>query len=279
MASTMDKDPDDAGVSQVWDEQGRRFTRKQIDDPAIYAEYLHEKILRDELFRRIVAVRKSTRNQAHFRVHPQFEDGARIDPGEKNPLHDDTVKVLHRRLTQASSIEVHTTKFDSQGGRHDETIWQSNSLRPLRWKCDPLTRIWLDRENYFQPDLCAFDPEAAYPGPHNPWVIIEVVHTHWPDEPAWNALTALSKANHLVLFYFVRGKTCDNWVNKTFGTDNFCIKTAFYLRDGELYQNSKKLYKPTGAIGEAARIKLDVLTRKDATLDKEEDDRRKNARR
>lgn len=268
----LDRDPNDVGITEAWNEAGRRFTVDQIDDPTIYADHMHQQALRDDLFREIVAVRQSTRSRAHFRVRPDYQDGIRVDPGEKDPLHDRTVLHLHEQLSKADLLEVRTTRWLQDGMRRkadENTLWQSKSFRKLTWKCDPLTRVWLDRTRYFQPDLCGFDPSAAYPGPNNPWIIIEVVHHHWPEPEAWDALVALSKANHLVLFYFVKDGEHNNWVNREFGRNPYVLKVAFYLCDGDLYENSTRIGAGDGASNPAASLKLAVLGRKDATLAKE----------
>lgn len=263
------RDADDAGITEAWTETNRRITLEEIDDHDIYAEHLHKKWLRDELLREVGAVRKSERAKAYFRLRPGYQDGARVDRGENNPLHDRTVRHLHTQLLRATSLEVRTSIWAGQGKGAkpaDHTLWQSNPLRKLTWKCDPLTRVWLDRHSYFQPDLSAFDPVAAYPGPNNPWIIIEVVHHHWPDETAWNALCALSKANHLVLFYFVKDGKHNNWVNRGFGGDPYVLHVTFYLRDGDLYENNTRIEAPAGVEEKAAWIELDVHSRKERTL-------------
>jgi hypothetical protein len=264
----VDQD-DDARVVEVETADGIPLTREDIDKPDVYAEHMHGKVLYDNLLREITAARKSDRARAYFRLRKGYVDDGRADPGEKDKLHDETIRRIHARLVAADSIEVRTTKWSIDGKPSDHTLWHSHPLRKLTWKLDPLTRIWIDQKRYFQPDITGSDPRSPYASPKNPWILLEVIHHHWPEETAWRSLLALSSANHLVVFYFVKGEESNNWVNRTFGQTPFVMKVSFYLLDGELYHDSKKIKPPPGTSNQAKWIKLHIFAKKDAILARE----------
>lgn len=240
----------DIKTPEAWNEEGRHFTTRDIGNDVVYADYLHGKVLLDRWHREVVAVRESIDEKvAHFRLREKFTDGSRAGRSENDPLHNDCIDRMHEKLCDANAVKIFTSEWVDQDQaprkKQEVELWRSSPIRKPVWKKDPSTRIWINETTYFQPDIVGFDAEEPAASPFNRRVIIEVVHKHWPNEGAWNALLYLSFFNHSVIFYIVGDGASNNWMNRTDDQDPFKIRVSFHLRNGQLYFDDRAIVAPT----------------------------------
>ena len=214
------------------DENGTPYKAEDID--RLYSELKGKRLWSVGL--EPVTPRKSGEKRAHFRIKPGTVLGTSLERTERKPTHNETVILLERALTRASS----KVRFWSQvfGGGEHEIFTLAESTR-YRWKKEPETRYWKDSEKYIQPDLLGWDESRFSPGPRNPTIIIEVVYTHLPEPKTWELLEALSLRNHIVLFFFVRPRYRYNLFNRIGRAEDgrpLQIQVEYYLKEGKLYK-------------------------------------------
>lgn len=253
----------DVKVPAAFGLDGTRYEPEDIDDsykgPIIAAETLF-----DVNFDSIEPVRKYQREdgvsvKSHFRNAGDSPAGA-IGRGEKDKTHDETIALILRQLTKAGTDVAFTTshptnkiEVNKKGGGtihiSDEIeIWRCPKGARYEWRSEPETRWWIDSEHYIQPDMMGYDASRRSAGPKNRGVIIEVIHHHPPEPSTWDHLVALSKANHLVMFFFCSPKKPSgsfygrlDYPNAEKGLP-LRIRAAHYLWNGVLHRDGKVLW-------------------------------------
>lgn len=204
-----------------------------------------------------VTPRKSGEKRAHFRIKPGTDVGVSLERTERKPTHNETITLLLSALGRSSSKVRFWAKV--YGAEH-EILTTLDSTR-YRWVKEPETRYWVDSDRYIQPDLLGWDESRFSPGPRNPTIIIEVVYTHLPEPDTWEALEALSRRNHIILFFFVRPGYRYNFFNRIGKAEEgrpLQIQVEYYLKEGRLYKGWEDL-TPKGS--SCPRTRYDILRR------------------
>ncbi|MGY1917410.1 hypothetical protein ACW9IF_00640 [Pseudomonas tolaasii] len=213
------------------------FQEEDITDKALYPRMREEPLLNaaDEL---VIPVRKTGR--PHFRRIGRPSFGSRLGRAENNPTHDACVKLLHNQLSSEDTkrVSVSVYVFDDEGMFEEQGIFSTLAGSDYRWFMENTARVGFHDEKYIQPDLSGRDANKFFPTSSSPNVIIEVIRTHMPEETTFARLQGLSKANTLVVFYFIsdRAKGCkiNNWRMEG---DHTIIRVSRYMLGGNLYIN------------------------------------------
>jgi hypothetical protein len=215
----------------------RVYQDEDIFSQALYPRMREEPLLNDadEL---VIPVRKT--GGPHFRRIGRPSFGSRLGRAENNPTHDMSVSMLHTLLSSEDTkrVSVSVYVFDDQGVFEEQVIFSTLAGTDYRWFMENTARVGFHDEKYIQPDLSGRDANKFFPTSSSPNVIIEVIRTHIPEETTFARLQELSKANTLVVFYFIsdraKGSKINNW--RTEG-DHTTIRVSRYMMSGNLYIN------------------------------------------
>lgn len=220
----------------------RVYQVEDIFDRALYPRMREEPLLNeaDEL---VIPVRKTS--GPHFRRIGRASFGTRLGRGENDPTHNQCVTLLHENLSseKINRISVSAYVFDDNGNHEQQVIFSTLAGTDYRWFMESTARVGFHDERYIQPDLSGRDANKFFPTSSSPNVIIEVIRTHIPEETTFARIQELSKANTLVLFYFINERAESSKINNFRVEDNhLTIRVSRYMVGGEAYINGTPVY-------------------------------------
>lgn len=156
---------------------------------------------------------------------------------ETDPAHNQRVDELLEILDSDIGYKIGFNTWDGEGEEKEEQFVSFTETRGYAWGKE-ITRA-LSEDARCRHDLFgaskALQLTAKYP-----WVAIEVVKHHYPDDTTFQALLSLSKALPLViLFDFVDVRNYFFHVKKNDRT----IRVIYYIYDGSVWKGEKRWSK------------------------------------
>jgi len=228
----------------AWGIDGKRIFAKDITRENVAR--IKSKLPRDFDGNRVEPNVGNDDTRAHFFIEGERFSGNGLRRNESSERHAYALRTLLQHLKNArSKIDVFTG-----GPVNPKTQWRNEVFKfslldgcKYQWVDDPETRIWMNQEDYLQPDIAGRDIKRFAASPRYPWIIVEVVHHHWPDPKTWDALVELSKRNHFVAFYCVT-ETHLVWQMNAYTvnvSNRMRLRVQLYLQDGVLYDGEEAI--------------------------------------
>jgi hypothetical protein len=222
-------------IAVYFDDAGRRqeIKAKLLQDPN---ELERAKLL--ELYDGSEQIRVAPR--APSGITPHFYEinnsGSRkVYGGEDNDLHDGRVKQLTKDLTGFSCPFSLVLKASA---RDNEVIQTLIKMPEYQWGYE-VHRI-LNADIMVRHDIFGQSAELGM-SVQRPWIAIEVIYTHYPDEKAFSALLEQSKAVPLiVLFDLASNKNTFLKVD----TENKQLQIrpwTYYIKEGAVWRGERKV--------------------------------------
>ncbi|MGA3983698.1 hypothetical protein ACI2VH_06005 [Ralstonia nicotianae] len=193
----------------------------ELEHPEAYyidANGVQQKIRAEELFdvskRALAAEHHLTDKTGQIDLHPRARDGATphfvatgvrgtrsVFEGEKDPTHDARVETLLRKLEGARTWRLGLGNWVNRpNGQFNWEVKNPIALQFYKWGNEVyriVTRNAIVRHDLFGQAL-RLDMSV-----NQPWVAIEVIHTHFPEEEAFAAMLEMSeRVPFYVLFDF-----------------------------------------------------------------------------
>ena len=220
----------------------RVYQVEDIFDRALYPRMREEPLLNeaDEL---VIPVRKT--GGPHFRRIGRASFGTRLGRGENDPMHNQCVSLLHENLSSdaINRVSISVYVFDDKGKYEEQVIFSTLAATDYRWFMESTARVGFHDDRFIQPDLSGRDANKFFPTSSSPNVIIEVIRTHIPEETTFARLQELSKANTLVVFYFINEQEEGSKINRyRKKDDHLTIRVSRYMVGGEAYINGTAVY-------------------------------------
>lgn len=160
-----------------------------------------------------------------------------VDSTETDPTHNLRVDELLAILNSDTNYRIGFNTWDNIGSEKEEQFVTLTETRNYKWGKE-ITRA-LSENARCRHDLFgasnALQLTAKYP-----WVAIEVVKHHYPDEAAFNAFLSLSKILPLiVLFDFVDVKNYFFQVKE----NEKIVRVVYYIFDGSMWKGEDRWTK------------------------------------
>ncbi|RBA25665.1 hypothetical protein [Herminiimonas fonticola] len=229
-------------VAVYYDKHGKRheILASTLSNPAKFAESRNNDLL-DESEQISLGVREeSTAAVAHFFEKAESRGSRKISFCESDPRHNERVDKLVSALQRTTELTLEICFRKTVNGEKTETTENIANLSGYRW--GPEVHRIQDAKTIIRHDIFAQDPELAM-SIHRPWIAIEVINTHFPDEQTFNAMLKTSEALPLmVLFDFVERK--DYFLKVDEAKKTLRIQgTTYYIKEGKLWrgENATKI--------------------------------------
>ncbi|CAG0995650.1 hypothetical protein RHDC4_02801 [Rhodocyclaceae bacterium] len=201
---------------------------RELNNSATWATAKSEALV-DAMGNTLVPVNADT---LHFRA-PAESAARTTDRGENNPAHDDRVGALLKDLISRQTWKVETSGYI---GRNQIQAELYDLAAPYQWD-DEVIRI-ISSEAAVRHDLFGQVRELLDMSQRLPWVAIEVINTHYPEEKTFAGLRDLSKNMPLiVMFDFTQRPDHFLKINSQSGI----ITTKLYMRDGDVFNLTERL--------------------------------------
>jgi hypothetical protein len=215
-------------IAVFYDEEDRRQTI--CADDLVKQDVLRlaqRQVLYDESEQVRVHVRPSSTGTQHFYAPESGE--ARVFQGEtSDPVHNTRVKQILRELKRLGRWDL-LLKKKAQGKAVFSVI---ETLPPYVWDKE-VHRIFAPK-TIVRHDLFGHSPAVAM-SVRRPWVAVETIHTHFPDEPAFAAMLELSSRTPARFFFDLVSHPTHLWVDGKKG--NFVFSNwTFHIFDGKVWQ-------------------------------------------
>lgn len=194
-----------------------------------------------------VAPRVSKNGVPHF--YEITSRARRVFSGEDDPTHNNRVKDLHDKLQELESWAlVLTTKDKATGNATHEEI-----LKLPQYDWGKETHRILDEKAIVRHDIFGQAPDLAM-SVRRPWIAIEVVHTHFPEEEAFAAFLETSKRLPLIVLFEHTARR--NTFVKVDDKNNLLqiSRWTYYIKDGCVWQGREKT-----SIATSARLQIELL--------------------
>jgi hypothetical protein len=217
-------------VAIYYDEDGARQTirAKQLMDPAEFAAAkLKDLYDESELFQLF------PRNSAtpHF-----FETGTKsgtqdLFRGETDPAHNKRVDELAKNLVELSIFSL-ALKGSSKDGEKIEILYK---IPKYNWGAE-VHRI-MSADAIVRHDLFGKSQELGM-SIRRPWIAIEVIYTHYPEEQAFEAMLAVSKSMpFIVIFDLVEKK--NTFLKIDFSLQQLQIRPwTYWIKNGKVWKGN-----------------------------------------
>lgn len=220
----------------------RVYQVQDIFSQALYPRMREEPLLNeaDEL---VIPVRNI--DSPHFRRIGRASFGTRLGRGENDPTHDKCVSLLYENLSsdKINRVSISVYVFDDNGKYQEQVVFSTLAGTDYRWFMESTARVGFQDDRYIQPDLSGRDANKFFPTSSSPNVIIEVIRTHIPEETTFARLQELSKANTLVIFYFINEQEDGSKINRyRKKDDHLTIRVSRYMVGGEVYVNGSPVF-------------------------------------
>jgi hypothetical protein len=153
---------------------------------------------------------------------------------ETDPAHNRRVDELFEILDSGANYKIGFNTWDSDGEKKEEQFVVFTETRGYTWGKE-VTRA-LSEDTSCRHDLFGA-PKALQLTSRCPWVAIEVVKHHYPDDSTFEAFLSLSKSLPLVvLFDFVDVKNYFFYVKN----DERAIRVVYYIYDGSVWKGERR---------------------------------------
>lgn len=219
---------------------GTVYQDAHILDNTLYPAMRAETLLNsnDEL---VVPVRNQ--GHPHFRRIGALSFGTRIGRSEADPAHNKCVDEILGKLTATNGVEICVYVFDEIGRPHPQVIFSALPGSDYRWVKEGDARVAFSDGSYIQPDIAGRDASKFFPRSSCPNIIIEVIRTHEPDLETFKRLYELSKANTIVVFYFINDEEWRTKLNHVLNDVNpFRLRISRYMVNGSVYVGDTEGY-------------------------------------
>jgi hypothetical protein len=216
---------------------GTTYNEAEIFDPVKYPAMRNEPLLsaNDEV---VIPVRNQLR--PHFRRLGGPSFGTRLGRTENNPIHNQCVDDLLKKLNTATSVILSVYVFDDRGSYHSQPLFSTLPGSKYSWFKEADARVAFCDGTYIQPDIGGRDPGKFFPRSSSPTILIEVVRTHYPELETFKKLHELSLANTIVAFYFIpKDKTYSKLNHTPSNPSAFELRVSHYMLNGEVYRHDK----------------------------------------
>ncbi|MCO7468697.1 hypothetical protein NJG16_01275 [Stenotrophomonas maltophilia] len=254
MNNGVSNDADILGLKtkRAWTDKREPFSPNDINDSEKLLRMRASSGLWDDDLNELIIVPQGQSNstrkpaRAHFKLK-SGEPRTPIHRDSADPTHNDAVDELQRRLaTEGASLHIVSKARDANRKHIRKRLWTQHSLSDYTWHKEPSTRLLMECGDFIQPDIVGVDTKRMNRTTHNPTIIIEVVHHHWPEKATFSHLKTLSKLNHIVVFYFVKkGLKENSFANalKLNGNINTLTAASFlvggnFMHEGEVVEES-----------------------------------------
>ncbi|MCU1795022.1 hypothetical protein [Pectobacterium polaris] len=167
-------------------------------------------------------------NKAHHFYSPNPSDGRTVLYCEKNELHNNRINFLLKKITSGQKFTIGNSIFK------DKKIVGFSPLAVIdNYQWDTEIHRICNNKLTIRHDLFGQAKSLAM-SIHRPWVAIEVINTHFPDEAAFSAMIELSKqVPFLVMFDFITEKAESYFINIDVGKGR--ITPVFYIYEGHVW--------------------------------------------
>ncbi|CAB3755453.1 hypothetical protein LMG29542_02598 [Paraburkholderia humisilvae] len=194
-----------------------------------------------------VAPRVSKNGVPHF--YEMTSRARSVFSGEDDPTHNNRVKDLHDKLQALDSWALVLTTKDKATGNvdHDEIL----KFPQYSWGTE--THRILDEKAIVRHDIFGQSPDLAM-SIRRPWIAIEVVHTHFPEEEAFAAFLDISKRLPLIVLF---EHTARRNVFVKIDDKNGLLQISrwtYYIKDGYVWQGHEKTNVST-----SARLQIELV--------------------
>lgn len=153
---------------------------------------------------------------------------------ETDPAHNQRVDKLLEVLDSGTNYKIGFNIWDRDGDKKEEQFVSFTETRDYRWGKE-VTRV-LSEDTRCRHDLFGA-PNALQLTSRYPWVAIEVVKYHYPDDATFDGFLSLSKSLPLVvLFDFVDVKNYFFQVKEI----EKVIRVIHYIYDGSVWTGEKR---------------------------------------
>lgn len=173
--------------------------------------------------------------------------GARkVYTGEVDPTHNARVVQLATALSDLDTVSLVLKDLDKSGGAIKELF----KLPGYKWA--PEVHRILKADAIVRHDVFGQSLELGM-SIHRPWIAIEVIHTHYPEEEAFAALLETSKNVPLIVLFDLTAKP-NSFIRVNKDTETLQIRPwTFYIREGAVWKGEERT-----KINTSARLKIDV---------------------
>ncbi len=194
-------------------------------------------------------VPKDINKRSHFYA-PDPAPKRRVSIRETNPLHDTWVDNLLKMLAGKNTWTVVIGRFvDGVLEREPRFILEKYLWgKEVHRICSPNLIV--------RHDLFSQSPMLAM-SIFRPWVAIEVINTHFPDEPSFNAMRDLSQRTPLIVFFDVLRNGINSYFLKVNDKTGEIIP-LYYIYEGSVWKGSTERKDITTAMRLQIEIDADV---------------------
>lgn len=207
----------------------REIPAYSLSNSAVLAE-AKSKELWDKSGQKRLQARGGTDIRAHFYELPGSPVSRAIFEGEKDKAHNDRVDYLLGKLKTSKKLEMVIAHPARAGVEQIDLLF---TLRDYEWRTEVHRVLNVDaivRHDIFGQRL---ELEMSI---NRPWVAIEVINTHYPDERAFAAMLAASK-NYPMIVLFDFTAHPNTFVKIDMPTKRLRIRPwSFYIKDGALWK-------------------------------------------
>ncbi len=177
---------------------------------------------------------------------------------ETDPAHNQRVNELLEILGSDVNYKIGFNTWDGEGEGKEEQFVAFTETRRYTWGKE-VTRA-LSEDVRSRHDLFGATRDLQLTSRY-PWVAIEVVKHHYPDDETFNALLSLSKSlPFVVLFDFVDARNYFFQVKR----EDRAIRVVYYIYDGSVWKGEKRWERcsPSFFREKIAKHIQDVLARR-----------------
>lgn len=217
-------------IAVYWDDDGNKYEirAEELDDPTTL-EVAKNVALSDPSGQVSLSPRQVSGKRSHF-LAPSNSSIRSVFSFENNPIHDNRIDFL---LGQLKIRKTDWTIVESYYAGGELIVTELFKINRYSWGKE-IHRI-VSADAVVRHDLFG-QAQQIEMSVFRPWIAIEVINTHFPDEGTFQALMALSSTFPFVVLF-----DCTDRKNYFLKVDNETgtITTRLCLRDGRVWLNGK----------------------------------------
>lgn len=205
------------------------------------------KVLWDKSEQKRLQARGGPSVTPHFAELPGEKTTRKVFEGEKDKTHNERVSFLMERLVESERLDLVLAHQAVEGIEEIDTLY---CLPRYQWQAE-VHRI-MDAQSLVRHDIYG-QSSALSMSVNRPWIAIEVINTHYPDDQAFSAILNASRCYPLIaLFDFTSNP--NTFVKVDVANKHLRIRPwSFYIKDGQLWKGKR----PTNILT-STHFKLEV---------------------
>ncbi len=212
--------------------------RREIDAADLSNLELLAKVKLQKLYDKTEQKRLYARVGADIRPHfCELSDGSSkraLFEGERDPAHNKRVDDILTKLRKVSKLELVIVHKVTDKVADFEHLF---SLHDYEWGAE-VHRV-LEANTIVRNDIYGQRLELAM-SVNRPWVAIEVINTHYPDEQAFSALLNASERYPLIVLFDFTAHP-NSFVKVDVPTSTLRIRpSSFYIKDGAVWNRNRQ---------------------------------------